>query len=177
MQSQQLYMLVGPDRCGKTNIASALSQLLSIPVYKASNEHGNFLRAQEKFLTSLCYADPARLDLIKQLRANVIFDRGYPCEAVYSQVFKRQTNYDMIYQLDSEYAVLGLKIILCTRKSFNGISDDLNTKLKNNVLESISNKYQQFLSTSKCDVLTLYVDDENINRELEEINKFIIGQV
>lgn len=166
-------MFVGPDRCGKTQIAKELSKILKIPVYKASSEHENFLNKQNHFLNDLQYADPARLDLIKQLNCSIIFDRWFPCEFVYSTFFNRETDLKAIAFLDSEYAKLDTKIIFCTRKSFVGIQDDLNSVLNQKALEQISIIYEDFLQQSMCVSYKLYVDDENLNREIKEIIEFL----
>src|SRR5690349_8240574 len=55
--------VVGPDMCGKTEISRALARKLALPYYKASSEHGAFLKKQERFINDIRYACPARLDL------------------------------------------------------------------------------------------------------------------
>lgn len=173
MQKQQIIFLVGPDMTGKTNIAQALSQKIHIPIYKASTEHNNFLSKQDRFISDIRYSCPARLDLLKQTNLSVIYDRGYPCEWVYSQFFNRQTDLAAIEHLDQEYSALNAKIICCTRKSFAGINDDLDPRINQQALEKLHKLYQDFLNITKCNSYTLFVDDQNITREIDEILKFI----
>ena len=64
---------------------------------------------------------------------------------------------------------MGARILICTRKSFVGITDDLNPNLDEVALQKISDLYAEFAKWTKCKTYTLYVDDENINREISEI--------
>ena len=40
--TQRLIIFEGPDLCGKTNIAEAVSKQFGIPVYKSGREHDLF---------------------------------------------------------------------------------------------------------------------------------------
>jgi hypothetical protein len=166
-------MCGGPDRCGKSNIIAELSLRLHIPVFKASNEHENFLSRQDRFINELRYADPRMHDLLHQTGLSVLVDRAYPCEWVYSQFFKRETDWLMLRTMDEKYAKLGTKIVICTRKSFAGIKDDLNPKLDEVALQKLSDLYADFVKWTKCKTYTLYVDDENLDREVNEIIAFL----
>ena len=53
--AQQVIMLVGPDRCGKTEIAKELSKRTGIPRFKASTEHDTYLNGLSGFLNQLLY--------------------------------------------------------------------------------------------------------------------------
>ena len=171
--TQQILILVGPDRCGKTNIAAELSRLTCIPVFKASSEHRAFLGDQRSFLNDLKYADPRLCDFIKQTNASVILDRSWPCEKVYSEFFKRKTDKKALKYIDAAYASVGAKVVVCTRKSFVGIQDDLDKKLDEKALTTIAELYQKFTSWTKCQTYTLYVDDENLERQTTEIIQFM----
>lgn len=173
MSEQKIVILCGPDRCGKTQIAKALSQRLGAIYYKASGEHGNFLGKQDKFINELCYADPARLDLIKQSGMSIVFDRGFPCEYAYSRYFGRETDKSVLYWLDDEYSRLGAVIVFATRLSFAGIQDDLDPTIDSTQLNKISACYDAFMLRTKCRHLKLFVDDENLERELDEIDEFM----
>lgn len=173
MPKQKIIILVGPDMCGKSNIATELSNRLTIPIYKSSSEHYNFLSAQNRFINDIRHACPARLDLVKQANLSVIFDRAYPCEYVYSKYYDRQTDIDAIKFLDEEYAKLGAYIVLCTRESFKGIQDDLNPKLDEAALTAISSLYDDFATWTKCKLLKLYVDDYDLARQTSDILNFI----
>jgi len=42
MRKQQVIIFDGPDGCGKTNIAAALSDALGVPVFKNQFEWDNY---------------------------------------------------------------------------------------------------------------------------------------
>lgn len=170
---QQIIIVEGHDKSGKSNIIVELSKRLNIPSYKSSSEHNNFLISQNRFKCDIEYACPARLDLIKQTKQSVIFDRAYPSEYVYSLFYNRDTNLQSLQMLDEEYAKLGAKIIICQRKNLDGIVDDLDPKLDSRALQEIAQLYDAFTSVTSCKVYKLYVDDEDLDREVNEIIDFL----
>jgi hypothetical protein len=173
VKNQIVLLCGGPDRCGKSNILHELERREKIPVFKASDEHENFLSSQDRFLMTLRFADFRMADLLYQTGLNVLVDRAYMCEWVYSQYFNRETDMIALRKLDNIYAKMGAKILICTRKSFFGIKDDLDPKLDEIALRQISDLYMEFMKWTKCQTYVLYVDDENLEREVNEIKAFI----
>jgi hypothetical protein len=180
-------MVVGPDMTGKTQIAKELSKRTGIPYFKASSERTTYLETKvtrpELFLNQLLYADPRAFDLAKQVGFSMVMDRAYPCEAVYSQVMERKTDMDAIHVMDGLWASLGAKIVICYRSSYEGIVDDIDEKITAPVLKRLTEAYFAFSDWTRCDVLRLNVDDEDLNREVEEIclwldgcNKMVVGE-
>jgi thymidylate kinase len=175
---QRLVFLEGCDRTGKTNIAKALSAATGIPRFKATSEHDAYLSSKvskrELFLNQLRYADPRVCDLLKQTGQSVIFDRGFPSEYVYSQVMNRETDMKMLMHLDEEWSKLGTIVIICHRSSYEGIVDDLDPKITASVLQTLTDMYKNvFASWSKCKIHTLCVDDEDLQREVNDVLSFI----
>jgi thymidylate kinase len=174
---QRIVFFVGPDMCGKTEISKALSRVTDIPYFKASSEHDAFLSSRvskrELFLSQLRYADPRVMDLLKQTGQSVIFDRGYPCEYAYSKTFGRETDEKMLRHLDEEWAKLDARIVLCCRNDYSRIVDDLDPTVKGDALQQIHYVYEEFATWTKCKLLKLSVDDENLQRELDEVHYFI----
>ncbi len=169
----QVLFVCGPDMTGKTQIAKELSRLTHIPYFKASSEHKAFLGDQKSFIDEIRHADPRMVDFIEQTEMSVIFDRGFPCEGVYSLFFKRPTDAAALRYLDEAYAKLRARVLICTRRSFTGVVDDLNPKLGKDALEEISRLYQLFATYSRCRTYTLYVDDEDLERETNEALSFM----
>ena len=170
---RSVVFVCGPDMCGKTEIGKALSKRLLLPYYKASAERDAFLNQQDRFLNDIRYACPARLDLLRQFDRGAIFDRGYPCEYVYSRFFHRKSDDQAVLWLDQQYASMGATIVIATRKDFSNKQDDLDSSIKERQLTALSSLYDEFATVSKCRILKLYVDDEDLERELLEITKFI----
>ena len=174
---QRIVMFVGPDRCGKTQIAQEVSKRSGIPYFKASSEHDAFLSSRvskrELFLNQLRYADPRVIDVFKQGGFSMLFDRAYPCEVAYASVFNRETDLTMLHHLDEEWSKLGAAIILCQRSSYDGIYDDLDPTVGPKMLQAIHDAYEEFARWTQCRLLRLNVDDEDLDREVAEVTRFI----
>lgn len=173
MNDQNVIFLVGADMCGKTQIAQALSQKLQIPYFKPSEERQTFVNNQSKFLFDLKYADPRMADFLWQSGYSVVFDRGFPCEWVYSKLLNRETDDVALRHVDNVYASIGAKIVVTYRSSYVGIIDDIDSSLKEEKLEVIDRLYREFAKWSNCSVMFLNVDSENLDWEVEEICKFL----
>lgn len=171
--TQRIVFLVGPDRCGKTEIGKELSRQSGIPYFKASSEHDTFLSCRvtkrEAFLNQMRYADPRVFDVLKQTGHSIIFDRGFPCEWVYSKVLGRETDQQIIKHMDEMWASQGSLVVICQRSTYAGISDDLDPNIDSKVLSNLHDAYAEFASWSRCQILKLSVDDENLGREVSEI--------
>lgn len=171
--NQTILLCGGPDRCGKSNILTELERITGIPKFKASNEHQNFLSLQGRFILELRYADFRMVDLLYQTGLSILVDRAYMCEWVYSQFFNRETDMMALRKIDNMYAKMDAKIVICTRKSFAGIKDDLDSRLDEIALQKISDLYLDFIKWTKCKTCMLYVDDEDLYREVNEVLQFM----
>src|ERR1051326_5175746 len=106
----------GPDGCGKTNMARELEKRLkamglNVPYFKNRRELMFFEKDPGYFVRAMKYGDPYFCDYLMQTGANVILDRSYPSEWVYSQAFQRETHEGMLRIVDEMYAEAGLKIV------------------------------------------------------------------
>jgi hypothetical protein len=176
---QVILFFVGPDMCGKTNIAHEVAKCVGVPYFKASSEHDSYLSSKvtrrEAFLNQLRYADPRVFDVLKQTGYSLIFDRGFPCEAVYSKVMGRETDHVMLQHMDEMWASIDARVILCHRSSYADIVDDLDSNIRENTLQRLHDAYFEWAASSKCKVHKLNVDDEDLKREVLEVVEFILG--
>ena len=170
---QQIIAIVGPDMCGKTEIASALCEELDLPYFKASSEHETYLRHPDRFIQQLRFADTRMLDFLKQTGYSVVFDRAWPCEFAYSSVFKRPTDMNVLTRVDEGMAALGAKIIITHRSSYKGIVDDIDPTTREDRLDELDAAYRRFMLQTKCGTLLLNVDDECLEREIRHIKQFL----
>ena len=168
-----LIALEGPDMGGKTQIAAELSRQLGIPVFKNSGEWFTDLRDPSYFKNLLTYGATFLADFLCQTRASAIMDRNYASEWVYSRYFDRETDDAVLRKVDEKFAEAGGKIVICRRKSYNGIRDDLHSYIDAHALEGLDSLYQEFESWTVCEVLTIWVDDENLERETHEIREWL----
>lgn len=161
----------GPDRCGKTEIAAVLAKQLGTTVFKNTSEWEHDIRDTDYFRQHLRYAATFMADFVSQFSPNVIFDRSYPSEWVYSKFFDRKTDIQLIEKIDAKYANANTKIIICRRKNYTGIVDDLHSFINEQALIKIDKLYEEFSKITKCRVITIFVDDHNIERQIKEINE------
>ena len=173
MKDQMVIIFDGPDGCGKTNIANALSELLRIPVFKNQFEWDNFDLdvSGNYFINAIRYQHPYILSFLKQTGNSVIFDRAHPSEFAYSRVFGRETCEKSLKLCDDMSAELSAKIIIPYRSSYNDVEDEYGVTPAH--LERIESEYRDFANHTKCDVYFLNVDDEDLSREIAEIIDFL----
>ena len=173
VSNQKIIFMVGPDRCGKTEISKELSNRTGIPYFKASSEHDTFVSSRtsrsDRFINQLRYADPRVHDLLRQTGYSLIFDRGFPCEAAYSSVLGRETDHVVLTHMDEQWASLGSILVFCHRSTYRGIVDDIDATIDERALQHIHDAYLRYFETTKCRVINLNVDDEDLDREVNEI--------
>lgn len=154
---QRIVIWEGPDMCGKTNIATAYSQYSCIPLYKNSGELSHKLDS-DYFVNTLRYYETHIINFISKLKIDVMFDRSYPSEWVYSQAFNRKTDGSVLHFVDETYAKMNAKIILCRRTNYDGIKDDLHSVIDSEKLKRLDELYERFMNWTVCDCETIFVD-------------------
>ena len=171
--NQTVLVFCGPDMCGKTNISQELSKLLKIPYFKPPEERLTFLKNQDKFILDTRYADTRMVDFLKMTGHSVIFDRGYPCEWVYSRFFNRETDEVALRYIDNIHSQIGTKIIVTYRTSYDRVVDDLDPSLTGQRLSALENLYRNFSAWTKCECFFLNVDSNDLDSELAEIKQYL----
>lgn len=165
-----VVILEGPDQCGKTNIGRELSRRTGISYFKNKDEHKYFLSDPKYFIHAIKYVDSYFTSYLEASGASVILDRAWPSEFVYSEVLKRQTDYSVLRELDLRHAALGTTIVIAHRSDYSKVVDTYDVVNKN--IQRIHDLYMEFAEWSKCRVLLLNVDDEDLDREVGEIASF-----
>jgi len=170
MSTQKIILFIGPDNSGKTTIANALSKKVNIPYYKKENEKDTFYKKDLNVLFSEAFY---MFSFLKNTGYSIIRDREYPCEYVYSSVYNRETNVDLIWELDSKYSTLNTKIIYCYKEKYIDFSDEVVQLSKISELKSY---YEIFLKKTKNNILKLDTTTEDLDSQLVSILNFI-GEV
>ncbi len=175
MKKQQLIIIDGPDGCGKTNIAEALSKRIGVPVFKNSGEWDHFgqCSGNEYFDLAASYLHPYVLSFIEQTGTSVILDRSHPSEWAYSRVFDRPRLDGQTEWSDCRSAKLGAKVIIAVRSNYSDVVDEHGVQPEH--LAQLDRLYREYANITECDCLLLNVDDENLERELAEIIEFLSG--
>lgn len=83
-----IIIVEGPDGLGKTTFCALLSESLGFPVYK-DDFSSRGLELSREYITG---HDRGSVMMAVQTDADVILDRSFPSEAVYSRVFGRAFN-------------------------------------------------------------------------------------
>ena len=172
-----IVAFIGPDMTGKSNIASALSKDIDVPVFKNSGEWKTELGSEDYFVNLLKFGGPFLMDFMKQVKPNAILDRFYPCEMVYSKAFGRDTDMKAIAWMDNEFSKLNGKFIICLKRNYEGLVDDVYPdQLPTEKLVELDDLYKDFYSTTACNSLVLYTDDMDLDRQVSDIKQFLFSE-
>lgn len=166
-RDRKIIIVDGPDGCGKTNIAQGLSLDLGIPYFKVKTEHENWRKG--KFKEALQFDQTYISQFLKQVKVDVIIDRAYPAEWVYSQVFGRETDMECLDRVDAAFADLGAIILIPLRHDYSANRDD--ELVDKERLPSLHQKYLEFRRWTRCETVTIYVDSygNELKSEIEAI--------
>lgn len=169
-REQRIVIFIGADMTGKTQIAQALSARTGIPYWKFEGEWSAFKDDPERFSRTVRYGDEYLTSFLRASGASVVKDRGYPCEWVYSRAMDRARDDEAVWHTDARYAALGADLVLCTRSSYAGVRDDMfPTELGPERLAQIDGLYKEFAEMTRCRLVRLIVDDEDLDRQLTEL--------
>lgn len=159
--------VIGPDRVGKTTLVQNMADITKIPTFKCPNEKEIFAVGGRSSLTF----DYTLTKFIEQTGYRFISDRAYPCELVYSSVFDRETDYDLLIAIDEMHAKLGTKILYVYSSVIPTEEDDIVPSEK---YWDVVAGYEYFKTWTDCTVTTIdtasmlqaYTDGGDISREV-----------
>lgn len=165
-----IIIFEGADETGKTNIAEKLAKLHGFSYFKNHQEHKNF--TSDSFKNTAFIEAGYLIDLLKQINIpnGIILDRHMPSEWVYSKVYDRETNDSAIWEVDKQLANLNAVMIYCYKQHYEKFDDEI---IKFDDIENIKSKYQEYLKHTKIPTLQLETTDENLDREVAEIENFL----
>lgn len=150
---RNVILVEGPDGVGKSEIAAALSMRLNVGLFKAPTEKMNW--ADGTFKQSLAF-DALLPSFIEQADVNVVCDRSYVSEWVYSAVFERETDLDLIRKIDDEFARIGAIVIVCTSENVESLRDD--DLVAREKFTQLRDQYLRFLDLTSCDTISIVTD-------------------
>jgi thymidylate kinase len=167
VRTQKIVIFDGPDGCGKTNIAQGLSMDLKVPYFRVTTQERNW--EGDRFMQSLRFAEPMIVEMVRQLKLDVIFDRSYPAEWVYSQAYRRETDMEVLERVDRAFAEMGANIVIPLRRDYKGSRKD--EFVSEEMLPVLHEGYLAFTRWTKCSSVVIYVDDfkNDLKREIEMI--------
>ena len=154
-RDQKIVVMDGPDRVGKSTIGYALSRDLQVPYFRMTSQHANWRAG--RFKEALEFDQPYLLEMVRQMRLDLVIDRAWPSEWVYSRVFGRETNPEVLRRVDEGFAQLGAYIVIPLRRDYTKCSKD--ELVGQDKLEKLHDTYQEFSVWTRCSTVTIYVDD------------------
>lgn len=165
--AQKVFIFDSPDGTGKTEIGKEMAKRAGIPYFKMTTEHENWRKGT--FKEALRFDQTYIVEFLKQTRFSVVIDRAYPAEWVYSKVYKRKTDEEVLRKVDTEFAKLKATIIIPLRRDYTNSRPDEVVEKK--YLPKLHDMYLEFVKWSKCDCIPLYVDDlqNDLNKEIAAI--------
>jgi thymidylate kinase len=165
--SQKIVIFDSPDGTGKTNIAQGLSFDLKIPYFRMGSQHENWRKG--RFKEALEFDQTYISEFLRQTRTDVIIDRAYPSEWVYSQVYGRETNQQVLEQVDAQFARMGAYIVIPLRHDYSDSRKDEVVDVTD--LPKLHQAYLKFRKWTRCPTITIYVDSygNDLKREIEAI--------
>lgn len=162
----------GPDNVGKTHIAHALASKYNLAYWKnddnkvyQENNPGMFLSILRFHYSQF----PRMSQLFESKCGGIVFDRNFISEWVYSNLFRRGTDDDLICLLEEEYAKLHTAgIVYCYKTGYDYHKDD---HINVEQVDKIRDLYQYYLNNRvKMPVLRLDTTNEDIDSQLEKID-------
>jgi thymidylate kinase len=109
------------------------------------------------------------IKILETTRASIIFDRFFPSEWVYSQVYNRTRDLDLVMEYDEYWASLGGKIVWLDKPEMDG-KDEL---IASSEYNEIRQKYQQYMTMTGCEVFRLDTTDRVLETQVNKICNFI----
>jgi hypothetical protein len=138
-------IIEGPDGVGKTTLASCISSITGLPVFKCPSEKQIFRDGGRQSLVF----DHTLTHFLEQTGHRFVSDRGYPSEWVYSRIFKRDTDPVLLNMIDEAHGRLGT-VMLYLYSSVQPVEpDDI---VPSDKYFDILRQYDLFMDTTQCPV-------------------------
>lgn len=169
-RDQKIIIFDSPDGTGKTEISRALSKELKIPYFRMGSQHDNWRKG--RFKEALEFDQTYLVEFLKQTKYDVIIDRAYPSEWVYSFVYNRETNLKVLEQVDREFARLGAYIVIPLRRDYRNSRPD--EVVKESELSMLHTRYLDFRKWTRCSTITMIVDD--FNNDIDKQLPLLLGE-
>ena len=160
-------IVIGPDGVGKTTVVRRLSEQLNIPSFKCPSEKEIFRNGGRE---SLAF-DYTLTHFLAQTGLRIVSDRGYPCEWVYSSVFNRDTDMELLSKIDDRHSFLGTRILYLYSSVPPYDDDDV---VPRDRLSEIQDQYDEFVRQTGCHVTA--IDTARMLIEWHEHDRDVSGE-
>lgn len=144
-------LVVGPDGVGKTTVVQHLARMTGIPSFKCPTEKQIFKSHGGAGRQSLVF-DYMLTHFLQQTGLRFISDRAYPCEWVYSRVFGRETDRQLLSLIDEMHSNIGTKILYLYSSTQPTVEDDI---VPSDAYWDVKKTYDGFCEWTSCQVVAL----------------------
>ena len=171
MTTKQLILITeGADMTGKTNILNELGRRLDLKKFKNIRENNRWWDPEVDFK----YGVEAIVQMSEQLKLSFMLDRFHASEYAYSKVYDRLTNESRIMDVDLRISKLNGVIIYCYKTPDKYLADDGGI-IDVNKYDEIKKYYDEFFNKTKCHIIKLNTNDENLKEQCDFIIKNLKG--
>ena len=161
ISNQRLLIIEGADKNWKTTIAKHLCNTFKLPYFKHGGEKQSHLTNGGKgtyFQNLLQWSQPFFVDFLKQTRTSALFDRTYPSEWVYSEIFERPFDTEQFQRVDRQWADMGAVMIVLYRSDLSKLDDREEFAHIEENLAAINEAYIEFAVNRRSECFMLRYD-------------------
>lgn len=167
MKKQTIVIFEGADQSGKSTIAKALSEQLSIPVFKIERTNTWW----DPYI-NLRYATEAVTQFIEQTNSSVILDRWMGSDFMYDKLFNRHSDRKKIFDIDKRLAKRRALLVICYKQPKYYTDDKKDGELfDTSAYTTMTKIYKKYATLTSCKVLLLDTSDQNLKEQLNKIQK------
>ena len=162
-----LVIFSGVDRVGKTTLAKKVSVALGIPYIKFDMPKAVKMEDPLLWARDIKIFHNSILQFVKRLydckaRINVIIDRFYPDEIVYSAVFRNIDLFEEYREIDFEFARIGTKLIYVCLPKYSILKQRWKEESKVGIeyTASLAWKFEEFGNFTELPILIVHQDTD-----------------
>jgi len=165
-----IIIVEGVDGVGKTTVAKELAKELNYGYIKnpfpSRDYYNNYNTSLFEFSYLLMILKTGKLD-------NIVLDRWYSSELVYSYLYKREIEKKQFWKMDRELAEMGAVGLylhkLQKKESYK------NENVNYESLQILDQKYMKYIEKSKIPYHTVSTNTENVKDQIKLIKFFLKG--
>lgn len=155
-----IIIVEGPDGLGKSTLCAKLSEKLGYPVYKDANSDDGLLKHREYILGH----DTGTMNMAMLTDADVILDRSFPSEVVYSHAMKRDYDRKAYETMEWELKFRKHLAVLVTCQSrdagwemalYRGVSD-----IQESAWKRLWDEYWYYVQHSQLEWYKVFAEDQ-----------------
>lgn len=160
-----IIIFEGHDQAGKTTIAKEVANQLRLPYFKVKRDNHNWNPAD-----NLKYLTEGIQQVLDLKETSLVIDRWHASDYMYSKLFNRGCDYDLVWNIDKRMADLGALIVICYKDPEHYLHDDEDEEFVNESQYSeMTQYYREFATKTKCKVIFINTSDQDLRDQTRRI--------